>query len=96
MPLRCPVEARSPDGTVRGFTKNLSTTGAMLLLPARLALGTDLSVRLELPDGGPPLEVGGMVVWQDDRSRSPHPTGVHFLLPSAAAVARIRDLIYAG
>jgi hypothetical protein len=95
IPLRCPVEAGPPgERPVRGVTKNLSSTGAMLLLPSRFPLGTEIRVRIELPDDGEPVQLDGMVVWQDEGSRAPHPTGVHFLLPSPPAVARIRDLIY--
>jgi Tfp pilus assembly protein PilZ len=75
-------------------TKNLSTTGAMLILPSRFPLGTELQLRIELPDGGEPAELSAMVVWQDETSRGPHPTGVHFLLAAGPTVARIRDLIY--
>ena len=95
MPLRCAVEAGRPgEQPVRGVTKNLSATGAMLLLPSRFRLGTEIELRIELPDAGEPVTMDAMVVWQSDGSRTPHPIGVHFLLPSAPAVARIRDLIY--
>jgi Tfp pilus assembly protein PilZ len=75
-------------------TKNLSTMGAMLLLPSRFGLGAEVTLRIELPDGGEALDLDAMIVWQDDAPRSPHPTGAHFLLPPAEAIARIRDLIY--
>lgn len=94
IPLRCAVEACAGGSQVRGVTKNLSSTGAMLLLPAQFPLGDEVTLRIELPDGGPPLELTALVVWQDERSRAPHPTGVHFLLPPGPAIARIRDLIY--
>mgnify|MGYP006296936817 CR=1 FL=1 len=94
IPVRCSVEVGAAGQHVRGVTKNLSTTGAMLLLPSRLGLGAEIALRIELPDDREPLDLTAMIVWQDDTSRAPHPTGVHFLLPPAAALARIRDLIY--
>jgi hypothetical protein len=94
IPIRCPVELEAAGHRVRGVTKNLSTTGAMLLLPSRFGLGVEVALRIELPDGREPLDLTAMIVWQDDAPRSPHPTGAHFLLPPADALARIRDLIY--
>ena len=96
IPIRCAVEVGTPTQTLQGVTKNLSATGAMLLLPRPLRLGDDVSLRISLPDAPEPVSIHALVVWQSEEGKAPFASGIHFLLPGTDAVMRIRDLIYSG
>lgn len=96
IPIRCAVEVGTGTQTLQGVTKNLSATGAMLLLPRPLRLGEDVSLRISLPDAPAPVTLHALVVWQTDEEKAPFASGIHFLLPGTDAVMRIRDLIYSG
>jgi CheY-like chemotaxis protein len=52
---------------VAGCTGNVSLSGLLLLLPEKVAAGTDMHLRMELPEG--PVTAKGRVLWQD-----PEPT----------------------
>ncbi|RMG44973.1 MAG: PilZ domain-containing protein [Acidobacteria bacterium] len=91
--LRCPVEI-SFDGTrVRGHLVNISASGMLVALPHAGALGREVRARIELPDGGPPLDLTAMGIRTEPGK--PARVGFHFILPPPEAVARIQRLIYA-
>ena len=97
IPLRCPVEVEGPSGQpLRGQTINLSVSGTLVSLPAEIPLGMLLRVRLELPDGQPPLELEALATRQERTPGGSPPVriGLHFMVPPADAVQRIRTLIY--
>jgi uncharacterized protein (TIGR02266 family) len=58
------VARRGRPGAV-DYAVNLSPGGLCLHLPRPFALGEVFALSFELPDGGPPIEAAGRVVWCD-------------------------------
>jgi uncharacterized protein (TIGR02266 family) len=55
-----------------GFTKNLSKGGAFILTPDPMELGDEFLLKLHMPDGGEPIEVGCKVVWTNKYGKETH------------------------
>lgn len=95
--LRCPLDLLGTrHGKLRGQLVNISAGGALLALPCDVPLGVELAVRIDLPDGQPPLEARVIALRQErgPTGAPPVKVGVSFILPSAEVVTRIRTLIY--
>ncbi|MDF1562057.1 MAG: response regulator [Deltaproteobacteria bacterium] len=79
------VRVETPAGEKRGTTRNLSSTGAFLVVPASLNPGERLQLVLELPDGE--VEVEADVQWGSKNGHNA--IGVRFVALSVADRTRI-------
>ena len=76
------VLLKTPSGTDRGVTRNLSGTGACICCPRALKPKETFLLDIEFP-GGPPFQVPAQVVWvrqpdTDDETRAPM-MGIRFV-----------------
>lgn len=78
---------------VTGHTINLSTHGALVTLASEVPLGLELTLVLDLPDGGAPLRVTALGVRQK-RTGASVEVALCFIHPAAAAVERLSALVY--
>ena len=80
--VRYAVLLKTPRGSERGVTRNLSGTGACICCPRALEPKETFLVDIEFP-GGPLFQVVAQVVWvrqpdADDESRAPM-MGIRFM-----------------
>lgn len=57
LPTRCPIEFSGEAASGQGIALNISRNGFLVQSPRRVPRGSDLKLRLFLPDGGWPLDV---------------------------------------
>ncbi len=94
-----PIAVRfgSVEEFVLEYAANISAGGVFIRCLAPPPLQTKVHVRLELPDGGPPAEVDGLVLHRLTPSQVKDPRdagmGVHFERPEPAFTSRVERFL---
>lgn len=93
------VDVASGDAFLFAYVTNISEMGIFIRSDDPLPVGTELRLRIAPNDGGPPLELGGMVVWINPlrpTGDNPNPgMGVRFDALSAEQRERLVSLVRA-
>jgi len=80
-----------------GFVDDLTATGLFIRTPNPLELGEQFLLKLHIPDGGKPVEVGCKVIWTNKYGKESRDLrrgmGVKFLNPQPQIQRRIEDSI---
>lgn len=80
--------------------KNISKSGALIVLDAPIDSGSEIKVSLDVPGDNIPIFISGKVAWQkksilEPGSRKAYETGVKFYKFKRSGRSRFLDFIYA-
>jgi len=94
--VRDPRDGSATALAFRTVTSDLSASGLMIRHPKVIAEDSVLEIKLELPDGGPPLRIPCRVVYSESRPENPsmYRTGMTYLAITEWERARIVRFAY--
>jgi len=91
---------KSRESLIKAVTGNASSRGLLIRTPKPLAKGEKFSLKLQMPDGGAPLQIECDVAWSrtqtDDPVRLPVGMGLRFVQINSADLKRLEQELAKG